>query len=121
MERFEFDSKTGPNNNRKNGFTRRGTLEITPDFITSYTARAPLLLMEIKGPAGADRGGAIIDKATAEKLGAALLKWAGFNVDVPLLVSQIEWLAGLVPLNWTEEQEGLLNLLGALRDLFETP
>ena len=125
MERFEFDSKTGPNSNRKNGFTGRGVISLTAILggIVDYPRehpKTPLMLMEINGPAGANRGAVIIDKATAGKLGAALLGWAGFNPDVPLLVSQIEWLAGL-GLELCAEQEGLLNLLGALRDLFEQP
>ena len=60
----------------------------------------------------------IMDKATVAKLGAALVKWAGFNPDGPLLVEQIEFLSD-IDLGFCEEQEGLLNLLGALRDLFE--
>ena len=123
MERIEFDSKTGPNNNRKNGITRRGVIEImeTETYTNGYREYPEKgVLMEIHGPAGAYRGAALIDKATAGKLGAALLGWAGFNPDVPLLVSQIEWLAGL-GLELCAEQEGLLNLLGALRDLFEQP
>ena len=117
MERFEFN--TGkisglPNDNLKNGPTRRGAIEIYPDFPVENNC----LSLDIRGPVKAYRGSAILDKATARKVGAALLEWAGFNVDVPLLVSQITWLAGLQP--WTEEQEGLLNLLGGLRDLFET-
>lgn len=77
---------------------------------------------------------AVLDKTTAGKVGMALLKFSGFNVDVDLLVKQIEWLAGisrpssLGPENRRErlggiydEQEGLLNLLGALRDLVDPP
>jgi hypothetical protein len=68
MERFEFDSKTGPNGNRREGMTRRGAIELNQDF--------EFLYLDIRGPAGAQRGSATIDKATAGKLGAALLKWA---------------------------------------------
>ena len=114
MERIEFDSKTGPNNNRKNGLTRHGAI----DFIPWLEREEGTATLEIHGPQGANRGGAVIDKATARKLGAALLKWAGFNLDVPLLVSQIEFLAD-IDLEFCDEQKGLLNLLGALRDLFE--
>lgn len=79
MERIEFDSKTGPNNNRKNGITRRGVIEImeTETYTNGYREYPEKgVLMEIHGPAGAYRGAALIDKATAGKLGAALLKWA---------------------------------------------
>ena len=87
MERFEFDSKTGANSNRKNGITRRGIIEVaeTETYMDGYR-QAPEkgVLMEIRGPAGASRGAALIDKATAGKLGAALLKWAGVqNTDHP--------------------------------------
>lgn len=76
MERFEFDSKTGPNNNRKNGFTRRGAIEVWP-MHGGLLSESERLCVGIQGPAGADRGAVVIDKATAGKLGAALLKWAG--------------------------------------------
>ena len=75
MERFEFDSREAlkmANNNLKNGPTRRGAIELYPDFqVDGYCS------LDIRGPAGAYRGSANIDKATAGKLGAALLKWAG--------------------------------------------
>ena len=71
MERFEFDSKTGPNSNRREGVTRRGAIELYPNF-----AGTGFLSLDIRGPAGAFRGSAMIDKATAGKLGAALLIWA---------------------------------------------
>jgi hypothetical protein len=80
MERFEFDSKTGPNNNRKNGITRRGVIEVmeTEAYTNGYREHPEKgVLLEIHGPAGAYRGAAMMDKATAGKLGAALLKWAG--------------------------------------------
>ena len=35
------------------------------------------MILDIRGPAGADRGSAVLDKATAWKLGFALLKWSG--------------------------------------------
>jgi hypothetical protein len=115
MNQFEFDSKTGANSNRQNGSTRRGVIELYPGII-AY--KPELLSLDIRGPAGAFRGSAVIDKATAKKVGAALLQWSGFNVDVDLLVNQINWLAGL-GLGLCDEQEGLLNLLGELRDLME--
>jgi hypothetical protein len=119
VERFEFDSKTGANSNRKNGLTRHGVIELYPEF-----GAANWLSLDIRGPKGAFRGSAVIDKATAGAVGMALLKFAGFNVDVDLLVKQTEWLAGEQkyaeagdPL--PDEAEGILNLLGALRDLME--
>ena len=105
MERFRFGEQEGFNGRKT---TVNGFLSIFGEDRCH---------VEIAGPKGGERAMLIIDKATARKVGAALLTWAGFNVDVPLLVSQITWLAGLQP--WTEEQEGLLNLLGGLRDLFE--
>ncbi len=41
------------------------------------------------------------------------------SVDLDLLDKQIAWLAGLQP--ETEEQEGLLNLLGGIVDLADPP
>ena len=105
MERFRFGEQEGFNGRKT---TVNGFLSIFGEDRCH---------VEIAGPKGGERAMLILDKATARKLGAALLEWAGFNMDVDLLVKQIEWLAGLQP--WTEEQEGLLNLLGALRDLFE--
>lgn len=70
MERFEFDTGK-PNANRKNGMTYHGAVEIYPGFqLKNYCS------LDIRGPAGAYRGSAIIDKATAAKVGAALLAWA---------------------------------------------
>ena len=37
MERFEFDSKTGPNSNRKNGMTFRGAVALA--LLVILTAR----------------------------------------------------------------------------------
>lgn len=79
MERFEFDQREAvgfPNSNRKNGVTVRGNLELYDNF-----PRPGLLSLDIRGPEGAYRGSAIFDKATAGKLGAALLKWAMPNGD----------------------------------------
>ena len=82
MERFEFDSSKAlsmANDNLKNGPTRRGVLELYPDF-----QKPGFCSLDIRGPAGAYRGSAVIDKATAGKLGAALLKWAGGDyMDLP--------------------------------------
>ena len=80
MERFEFDSSKilhMANDNLKNGPTRRGVLELYPDY-----QKEGFLSLDIRGPAGAYRGSAVIDKDTAGKLGAALLKWAGMDPEV---------------------------------------
>ncbi len=77
MERFEFDSKTGPNSNRREGSTRRGAIEVYPDF-----QQPGLLSLDIRGPAHAYRGNAVIDRATARKLGVRLLQWAGCGGDL---------------------------------------
>ena len=74
MKRFEFDSSQVigmANDNLKNGPTRRGALELYPDF-----QQEGYLSLDIRGPVKAFRGCAVIDKATARKLGAALLGWA---------------------------------------------
>jgi hypothetical protein len=109
MELFKFGENAGPNGKIT---ILDGRVALFHDYPTdSYCA------VEIQGPKGGVRSRMIVDKATTRRVGAALLKWSGFNVDVDLLVKQIDWLA------WQhicDEQEGLLNLLGALRDLMET-
>lgn len=79
MERFEFDHTAlfGPNTNR---LTRHGSVEIHPWSGSRVTEQ--FCSLEIHGPAGASRGEAVMDKATAGKLGAALLKWAGNSVVI---------------------------------------
>ena len=119
MKRFEFDNRKAlnmANDNLKNGPTRHGAIELYPWL--GPVDDQDFLSLDIRGPVKAFRGSAVIDKETARKLSAALLKWAGLNVDVDLLIKQINWLAGL-GLGLCDEQEGLLNLLGALRDLME--
>lgn len=114
MERFEFDNSkklSMANDNLKNGPTRHGVIELYPDFLGDG-----FLSLDIRGPAGAYRGSAIINKGTAGKVGAALLKWSGFNVDRDLLIAQTTW-ASKQP--HSDEREGLLNLLYALRDLID--
>jgi hypothetical protein len=74
MERFEFDTSKagfGANDNRKNGKTSHGAIELYPNHLING-----FLSLDIRGPAGAFRGSVIIDKATAAKVGAALLKYA---------------------------------------------
>jgi len=73
MERFEFDNRKEAgyaNDNRKNGVTTHGAIEVYPDF-----QKDGLLSLDIRGPAGAYRGSALIDKATAQRLGRVLLDW----------------------------------------------
>jgi hypothetical protein len=74
MERFEFNTNKmgfGGNDNLKNGVTSHGVIELYPDFQDK-----PCFYLKIRGPGDAMRGSMMIDKATAGKLGAALLKWA---------------------------------------------
>lgn len=70
MERFEFDNRKATNSINGRTVTVRGVLEIYPDF-----QRQGLCSLDIRGPGGSYRGSAIIDRATARKLGAALLRW----------------------------------------------
>ena len=77
MERFEFDNSRvlGPNTNRKNGGTRHGVIELWPWLATVLDQN--FLSLAIRGPKGASRGSAALDRATAQRLGHALIKWAG--------------------------------------------
>jgi hypothetical protein len=73
MERFEFNTRKEAgraNANLKNGATTRGAIELYPDF-----QKDGILSLDIRGPAGAYRGSALIDKATAQRVGRALLEW----------------------------------------------
>jgi hypothetical protein len=78
MLQIPFDTSKegfGANSNRKNGKTSHGIIELYPDF------QMPCWLsLDIRGPAGAYRGSAIIDKETARKVGAELLNWAAGDV-----------------------------------------
>jgi hypothetical protein len=78
MLQIPFDTSKegfGANSNRKNGKTSHGIIELYPDF------QVPCCLsLDIRGPAGAYRGSAIIDKETARKVGAELLNWAAGDV-----------------------------------------
>jgi hypothetical protein len=73
MTRIEFGNinQLHPNANRKNQPTFHGAIELYPDF-----QRQGYCSLDIKGPAGADRGSAIIDRETARKVGVALLQWS---------------------------------------------
>ena len=75
MKRFEFDNRkvaNRANGNRREEITVHGAVEIYHDNF-----REGLLSLDIRGPVKAYRGCALIDKATAGKLGAALMQWAG--------------------------------------------
>ena len=108
IQTFRFGEHAGPNGKIT---TFNGNVVLAHDYPDGDHCS-----IETRGPKGGERSRMIIDKATARKVGAALLQWSGFNVDVDLLVTQIEWLCNVSP---CDEQEGLLNLLGALRDLME--
>ena len=71
MSRFDFDNRKQArraNANRKNGITVRGSVVL----LAGYEG---LISMDITGPEGAERGAALLDKATARKLGGALTAW----------------------------------------------
>jgi hypothetical protein len=71
MSRFDFDNRKKArraNANRKNGITVRGSVVL----LAGYEG---LISMDITGPEGAERGSALLDKATARKLGGALTAW----------------------------------------------
>lgn len=74
MKRFEFGNinALNPNDNRKNGATFHGVIELYPDI----QGMQGLCSLDICGPSGARRGSAIIDRATARKVAVALLGWA---------------------------------------------
>jgi len=78
MLQIPFDTSKegfGANSNRKNGRTSHGIIELYPDFQVPCC-----LFLDIRGPAGAYRGSAIIDKETARQVGAELLNWAAADV-----------------------------------------
>jgi len=68
---FRFGIDSGPNARAKNGVTFNGSIAQFFPYPDANHCK-----VGIHGPAGAERGSAIIDKATARKLGAALLGWA---------------------------------------------
>lgn len=77
MERFRFGEQEGFNGRKT---TVNGFLAIFESGDRCH--------LEIAGPKGGERAMLILDKATARKVGAALLEWAGLNVDVALLIGQ---------------------------------
>jgi hypothetical protein len=71
MERFRFGEQEGPNGAK---YTRNGWLAVWGgEGLELKTGRCSL---EVAGPKGAVRAVVVMDKATAGKLGAALLTWA---------------------------------------------
>lgn len=72
MERFRFGEQEGPNGKK---LTRNGWLAVWGgEGLELDTGRCSL---EVAGPKGAVRAVVVMDKATAGKLGAALMQWAG--------------------------------------------
>lgn len=71
MHKFRFGDGNGPNANAKNGGTYNGNVEFYADYPGTTHCK-----VQISGPKGAERGSMYLDKATARKLGAALLQWA---------------------------------------------
>jgi len=68
MERFRFGEQAGLN----------GKIITVNGFLAVFTAvPGERCYLEVSGPDGGKRALVIMDKATAGKLGAALLKWAG--------------------------------------------
>ena len=68
MERFRFGERAGLN----------GKIITVNGFLALFTAvPGERCHLEISGPDGGMRALVIMDTATAGKLGAALLKWAG--------------------------------------------
>ena len=68
MEPFRFGKQAGPN----------GKIITVNGFLAVFTTvTGKRCCLEISGPNGGQRGLVIMDKATAGKLGAALLKCAG--------------------------------------------
>ena len=69
MQIFRFGEDAGHNGKTT---TFNGNVALYHDYPTKTHCS-----VEITGPHGGERARMIIDKATAGKLGAALLKWAG--------------------------------------------
>jgi hypothetical protein len=73
MKEFTFDNrdKLGhANDNRKNGNTVHGAIQLFPGFQVDG-----VLSLDIRGPQGAFRGSASITRETARAVGLALVKW----------------------------------------------
>jgi len=88
MERFRFGEQEGPNGAK---YTRNGWLAVWGgEGLELDTGRCSL---EVAGPKGKVRAVVVMDKATAGKLGAALLKWAGVDTMDVLIAEQKKLLA----------------------------
>ena len=79
MERFRFGEQEGANGKK---YTRNGWLVIWGGGDGHGGGATGRCSLEVAGPKGAVRAAVVIDKATAWKLGAALLKWAGVDPEV---------------------------------------
>jgi hypothetical protein len=75
MERFRFGEQEGANGRIT---TFNGSVQVEPDYPDPRFCAVVTL-----GPSGGERSRMIIDKATARKLGAALMKWAGEEKPKP--------------------------------------
>lgn len=71
MERIPFDYRKILQQGNGKVCTVHGAIELYHGF-----PKKGFLSLDIQGPAGAHRGTAIIDKATARKLAVTLLRWA---------------------------------------------
>lgn len=74
MEIFRFGENSGPNGRNT---TFNGNVAVYHDYPDGNHCS-----VEIMGPQSGTRARMIIDKATAGKLGAALLKWAGTGTSL---------------------------------------
>ena len=75
MERFRFGEQEGHNGKKT---TFNGWLAVFGTHLKADThIEADQCCLEVAGPNGGVRSLVVMDKATAVKLGAALLKWAG--------------------------------------------
>ncbi len=83
MERFRFGEQEGFNGKKT---TVNGFLSIFGEDRCH---------LEIAGPKGGERAMLIFDKATARKVGTALLKWAGVRTGNMILVAALEEIANL--------------------------
>jgi hypothetical protein len=72
MERFRFGLKERGCNGKL----------LTVNGFVAVISEAERCTLEIAGPNGGVRALVVMDKATAGKLGAALMKWAGADDDI---------------------------------------
>jgi len=71
MERFPFDHRKMMQQGNGKVCTVHGAIELYQGF-----PQKGFISLDIRGPAGAHRGTAIIDKATARRVAVTLLRWA---------------------------------------------